>query len=68
MPMWPFRHMDMEAGAVIAAAINESLLQSHDGVLRIAPAKFTDGKARFTLHAIGGFVVSAEVENGHVGG
>jgi alpha-L-fucosidase 2 len=62
-PAWPFRHMGMESMSVLACAMNEALLQSHDGVIRIAPAA-GKGSARFTLHAEGGFVVSAEIENG----
>jgi hypothetical protein len=64
--MWPFRHMGMESMSVLACAMNESLLQSHDGVLRVAPAAPTTGRARFTLHAVGGFVVSAEIVAGRV--
>ena len=64
-PMWPFRHMGMESMSVLACALNESLLQSHGGVLRIAPAPIT-GRAQFTLHAVGGFIVSAEVADGAV--
>jgi len=44
--------------------LNESLLQSYDGVLRVAPATPAQGQARFTLHAVGGFIVSAEVVDG----
>ena len=62
--MWPFRHMGMESMSVLACAMNESLLQSHDGVLRVAPAARSEGHARFTLHAVGGFVVSAELADG----
>lgn len=62
--VWPFRHMGMESMSVLACAMNEALLQSHDGVLRIAPAAASTGHARFSLHAVGGFVVSAEVEDG----
>jgi alpha-L-fucosidase 2 len=66
LPMWPFRHMSMESMSVLATAMNESLLQSYDGVLRIAPAfaKFKSG--RFTLHAEGGFIISSEIETGRV--
>ncbi len=64
LPTWPFRHMSMESMSVLAAAMNESLLQSHDGVIRIAPALTAGKSARFTLHAQGGFVVSVEVESG----
>ncbi|MCE7987047.1 MAG: hypothetical protein DYG89_38230 [Caldilinea sp. CFX5] len=63
-PMWPFRHMGMESMSVLACALNESLLQSYDGVLRVAPATPTQGQARFTLHAVGGFIVSAAVVDG----
>ncbi len=65
-PMWPFRHMSMESMSVLATAMNESLLQSYDGILRVAPA-FPEGKTgRFTLHAVGGFVVSSEIKSGEV--
>jgi len=63
-PTWPFRHTSLEALYVLSAAMNESLLQSHDGIIRIAPAVSDTQKARFTLHAVGGFIVSAEIENG----
>jgi len=62
--LWPFRHMGMEAMSVLACAMNESLLQSHDGVIRAAPACTVEMNGRFTLHACGGFVVSAQVEAG----
>ena len=66
LPMWPFRHMSMEAMSVFATAINESLLQSYDGTLRIFPAFPSDKTGRFTLHAEGGFVVSSEIKSGIV--
>ena len=63
--MWPFRHMGMESMSVLASAINESMLQSHDGIIRVGPAVSTSREsARFTLHAIGGFVVSSSIANG----
>ena len=61
---WPFRHMSMEAGSVLACAMNEAFLQSHDGILRVAPAAGAEANARFTLHAENGFVVSAEIRDG----
>jgi hypothetical protein len=61
---WPFRHTSMESMSVLACAMNEALLQSHEGIIRIAPAVREGQQARFTLHAIGGFVVSAEVADG----
>jgi hypothetical protein len=64
-PAWPFRHMGMESMSVLACAMNEALLQSHNGVIRVAPAAGRRD-ARFTLHAADGFVVSAEVKKGEV--
>ncbi len=64
--MWPFRHMSMEAMSVLATAMNESLIQSYDGILRIAPAFPENKTGRFTLHAVGGFVVSSEIKLGEV--
>jgi alpha-L-fucosidase 2 len=50
-------------------AINEMLLQSHEGVLRFFPCWPRDQDARFgTLRAVGAFLVSAELKNGVVGG
>jgi alpha-L-fucosidase 2 len=66
LPMWPFRHMSMESMSILATAINESLFQSYDGVLRIAPAFPVNRTGRFTLHAVGGFVVSSEIKSGEV--
>ncbi len=63
LPMWPFRHMSMESMSVMATAMNEALLQSYDGLFRVFPAT-QDG--RFTLHARGGFIVSAEKVAGEV--
>lgn len=64
-PAWSFRHMGMESMSVFACAMNESLLQSHDGIIRVAPAVTKDQSVRFTLHAQNGFVVSSEIENGN---
>ena len=64
LPMWPFRHMSMESMSVLATAMNESVLQSHEGVLRIAPAFVRNRNGRFTLHAQDGFVVSFEIKSG----
>ena len=65
-PMWPFRHMSMESMSVLAAAMNEALLQSYDGILRIAPAIPSDKSGRFSLHAAGGFIVSSEIQSGKI--
>ena len=66
LPMWPFRHMSMEAMSVFATAINESLLQSYDGIIRVFPAFPAGRSGRFTLHAEGGFIVSSEIRSGEV--
>lgn len=65
-PMWPFRHMSMESMSVLATAMNESIFQSYDGILRIAPAFPLDKTGRFTLHGVGGFIVSSEIKLGKV--
>jgi len=62
--LWPFRHMGMEAMSVLTTAMNEILLQSHDGVIRVGPAVVENQNARFTLHAQDGFEVSTEIEKG----
>ena len=64
--VWPFRHMSMESMSVLASSMNESLLQSHEGVIRVAPAIPNNRLCRFTLHAAGGFVVSAAIKSGTV--
>ena len=64
VPSKPFRHIGMEAPSILAGAMNESLLQSYDGVLRVGPAADKTRLAHFTLHAEGGFIVSSEIENG----
>ncbi len=65
-PMWPFRHMSMESMSVLATAINESLFQSYDGVLRVFPAFPVRKSGRFTLYAQDGFIVSSEIKSGEV--
>ena len=50
-------------------AINEMMLQSYDGVIRLFPAWPVDQDARFgTLRAVGAFLVSAEIKSGVTGG
>ncbi len=50
-------------------AINEMLLQSHEGVLRFFPCWPKEQDARFgTLRAVGAFIVSAEFKGGVVSG
>ncbi len=66
LPMWPFRHMSMESMSVLAASMNEALLQSYDGVIRVAPAFPSNQSGRFTLHAEGGYIVSSEIRGGNI--
>jgi alpha-L-fucosidase 2 len=66
LPMWPFRHMSMESMSVFTTAMNESLLQSGEDIIIIAPAFHADRNGRFTLHAAGGFEVSSEIIAGKV--
>lgn len=60
-----FRHMGLEPHGVFSATMNERLLQSYDGVIRIAPA-YNKGTAKFKLHAVGGFVVMAQIDGGEL--
>ena len=52
---------------IVTAGINEMLLQSHEGVIRVAPALHESVEAVFTLKARGGFLVSAEQREGSIG-
>jgi alpha-L-fucosidase 2 len=50
-------------------ALNEMLLQSHEGVIRLFPCWPRGMDARFgTLRAVGAFLVSAELKNGVISG
>ena len=60
---FPFRHMGLEPLGVLSTVMNERLLQSYDGVVRIVPA-YGKRNARFKLHAVGGFEVMCEVIDG----
>jgi hypothetical protein len=68
------RHSDQVARASLVEAANadttattETLLQSWDDHVRLFPCRETKGRIRFAgLRAAGGFVISAEAENGLV--
>jgi len=50
-------------------AVNEMLLQSHEGLLRMFPDWPRDQDARFgDLRAVGAFLVSAQLKDGVIGG
>lgn len=56
-----FTHFDFETGPILAMGIEESLLQSHEGVLRVFPAVKPGSEASFILYAQGGFRVGGEI-------
>ncbi len=62
---FPFRHMGLEPLGVFSATMNERLMQSYDGTIRIAPA-YGKRSAKFKLHAVGGFEVMCEIFDGVV--
>jgi len=55
----------LDAGGCSATAFNEILLQSHNGLIRIAPAVDKRWSGIFRLRAEGGFLVAADVYKGH---
>jgi hypothetical protein len=56
----------LDAGGLSAFTLQEILLQSHGGVLRIAPATAEDWSGFFRLRGEGGFLVAAEIHGGAV--
>ena len=65
-PSWPFRHFDNQTMPNATTAINEMLMQSYDGTIRICPAVPSAWNVRFDLAAAGGFRVSAEQKSGRI--
>lgn len=63
---WGLRHIGLECTSVLSCGLSESLLQSHEGVIRVFPAAAKKKSACFTLHARDGFKVSAEIAEGNV--
>ena len=56
----------LDAGGNSAFALQEMLLQSHGGTIRLAPAVPAAWSGVFQLRAEGGFLVAAEVRQGQV--
>lgn len=56
----------LDAGGLSAVAMNEILLQSHGGVIHIAPAAAKSWSGMFRLRAEGGFLVAADFRDGEV--
>ncbi|MBQ3706631.1 MAG: hypothetical protein II889_01865 [Clostridia bacterium] len=56
-----FTHFDFETGPILTMGVLESLLQSHEGVIRVFPAVKDGDCAAFVLYAQGGFRVGGEI-------
>lgn len=59
MRMWEYRRIGQERIYLLASALTESMIQSFDDTIRIAPANNPNKSFAFTLFAEGGFKVSA---------
>jgi alpha-L-fucosidase 2 len=64
LPRRPFAHVGLEAGSVLQTTVNEMLLQSHSGRIRVFPAVPADWSCSFRLHAVGAFEVVARCLEG----
>ena len=64
LTLWNYRHFDLETLPIIATAVNEMLLQSYDGALRLFAACLSDKNYAFTLRAEGACTVSAIYSRG----
>lgn len=56
---WKFNNFDYETLPIIATAVNEMLIQSYDGTIRLFPAIREDREVSFKLAATGGRIVNA---------
>lgn len=63
-PAFSFRHFDYETLPILATAVNEMLLQSYDGIIRLFPAVQKDSTFAFRLAATNGRIVSAAYDKG----
>ncbi len=66
LPMEPFIQPGFETPGILTHTLHEMLLQSHEGVIRIAPAIPPNISGCFTLKAAGGFMVSAWLKYGNL--
>ncbi|MCX5662719.1 MAG: hypothetical protein NTW19_23815 [Planctomycetota bacterium] len=57
-------HPYLDSAGVHLTGLQEMLLQSHGGVLRIVPSTSAQWSGRFKLHALGGLVVVASFTHG----
>lgn len=65
-PAWEFRHFDLEMLPVTAMAINEMLLQSYEGRIRLFPVCKNNFSGSFKLYAANGALVYSKMTNGIV--
>lgn len=65
-PAWPFRHFTLEAIPIVCTTVNEMLIQSHDGSIRLLPAVPADWDGSFKLAAAGGFIVHGAYAGGRL--
>jgi alpha-L-fucosidase 2 len=69
LPAAPFVQCGMEPLSIFATTLNEMLLQSHEGKIRVFPAVPDNWPVAFNLRARGAFMVAAERdENGEIPG
>ena len=67
LPRVWFFYPDLELGGILGATINEMLLQSHDGIIRVFPALPQNWHdVAFRLRAVGAFLVTGEVRRGEI--
>jgi hypothetical protein len=65
IPSFNFRHFDYETLPILCTAVNESLIQSYNKILRLFPAVSKTDTLAFSLVAVGGFSVTATFDNGN---
>lgn len=62
LPAKPFIQCGLEPLSIYGTAINEMLLQSNDGIIRVFPSMPDEWKSSFKLLAKGSFLVSSELQ------
>lgn len=66
LPMRPITQPFLESAGIFATTIEEMLLQSYSGRIRVFPSVPANWTASFTLRAVGGFLITSECEAGQV--
>jgi len=61
---WDFRHFDYETLPILATSVNEMLIQSYDGIVRLFCTVNNAKSYGFSLAAINGFMVDAVYNSG----